>query len=155
MMYNEDTYNTNNYNVGILVLALLESISSSDSQVKEDSLLKAELLTLVDQLQKFFGGQYLAETVNMTDTQIKTYMQQQLDTVSLSDARVATLIKVMLETISISDIRTFVQSRSLQDFIVLIDTLTKQITDKRLNMESVRLQDWLRIDNAPYSDPWN
>lgn len=152
MMYNEDTYSTNNYNVGILVLALLESISSSDNQVKEDSLLKAELLTLIDQLQKFFGGQYLSETVNMTDIQIKTYMQEKLDTISFTDARVNSAIKVVLETISASDLRTVAYSMSQVDSLTLVDFLAKAITDKRF-LESIRLQSWLSVKKT--GDQWS
>jgi hypothetical protein len=151
-MYNEDTYNTNNYNVGILILALLESISSSDSQVKDGSLLKTELLTIVDVLQKFFGGEYLVETISMTDVQLKTYSLNRLESIACTDARVNTTLKVLIETISASDLRTLAYTMNQVDSITLSDFIAKAITDKKF-LESIRLQSWLSVKKT--GDQWS
>jgi len=155
--YNEDLYNTNNYNAGFILLALFESITSSDSQSKDDTTaIKAETIALADSLYKLFNAApFITDSIATNDVLLNMPIKSLLDIVSVTDVKTIDFVKSLPETITLADVRAFVQSRSLQDFIVLIDTLTKQITDKRLSMESVRLQDWLRIDNAPSSDPWN
>lgn len=154
MQYNEDLYNSSNYNVGVLALALFESMTASDNRTLSDSQALNELVTLVDVLQKFFGGQILVETATLSDVQLKTYFAEKLDILSLTDARVATVLKTFLETLTLADVRTLALSVQLGDFTILLDDLTKQITDKRLT-EGFRLQDWLSTKKRPAENIWS
>lgn len=153
--YNEIQYNQNLYNAAVLVLALFETITSTDAQTKSDSLLKIELITIIDVLQKIFNGAIFSETITSSDVRLMKPAKVLLDIMTITDTRVISLLRALPETITLSDLRTLVQNKPLSDFIVLVDVLTKQITDKRLPMDNIRLNDWLEIRNSPQSDPWN
>lgn len=45
-------------------------------------------------------------------------------------------------------------SIGLADFVLNSDSASKQITNKAVN-DTLRLNDWLEIRNAPQSDPWS
>lgn len=154
MQYNEDVYNSSAYNVGVLVLTLFESLASTDSDINDPSILKTELLTIVDVLQKFFGGQILTETITMSDVQLKTYFAGKLDIMSLTDARVATIGKVLLESMSATDLRTVFMETTKNEFILLVDSLSKFISNKRVD-ETLRLHDWLSVKKNPAGNIWS
>jgi hypothetical protein len=155
--YDEQMYNENLYNAAVLLLALFETVTSSDAQNKSDTTaIKAEAISLVDSLFKLFNeAPFATEFITPTDVRLMQPGKNLVDLITITDARVASFIKALPETLTISDVRTVILSRSYQDFMVLIDTLTKQVTNKQLPIESLRLNDWLRVVNAPQSDPWS
>ena len=155
--YNEQLFNENLYNAAVLLLALFESITSSDTQAKNDTTaIKAEAISLVDSLFKIFNeAPFVTDSITSTDALMNKPIKSLLDIITITDARVMTFLQTLPQTLTISDVRTMILSRSYQDFIVLIDILTKQVTNKQLPRENLRLNDWLRIVNAPQSDPWS
>lgn len=153
--YNEILYNEYLYNAAILVLALFETLTASDVKRNDDSILKTEIITVVDQLQRFFNGAIFAESILPTAVLLNKPQLVKLETMFMGDFLTFSVLRTLLETMTLSDVRTMVQAKPLSDFIVLVDDLTKQITDKRLPMDNIRLNDWLEIRNSPQSDPWN
>lgn len=154
--YNAAEYNEIMYNDNDVFLSLIESITSTDGTVpKDDSIVKTELITLIDNLQKYFNGAIFNDLITSSDVRLMMPVKAVADSLSLSDAKVIAFLKNLPETVTLTDLRTIVLQRSLVDFIILIDILTKQITDKRLPMETLRMSDWLSIRNSPQSDPWS
>lgn len=142
--YNTHQYNTKEYNAHVFVLNLFETITSTDAETNADSMLRQEVITIVDNLQKFFDGQILSDSIVPNDVLLNQAQIVKLDSLALTDTRTMNVLKVLLETMTLSDVRTMMMQTQLADFILMVDTLTKYISDKRLN-DSIRLQDWLSI----------
>ena len=51
------------------------------------------------------------------------------------------------------EVRTNMLSKPLADAEILVDSITKSITEKRLT-DAVTTNDWFTVKNAPQSDPW-
>jgi len=154
--YNVAEYNEVMYNDNDLFMLLTETITSTDGTVpKDDSILRTELLTLIDNLQKFFNGAVFNDMITASDVRLMQPMKSLVDSMTISDDRLITFLKSLPETVTLMDTIVFSQARSYQEFILLVDILTKQITNKQLPTESIRLNDWLEIRNNPQSDPWN
>lgn len=152
--YNEIYYNENLYNAAVLVLALFESLTSSDARTIDDLQgTLSEAITMADTLQRYFNGAIFNETLTPTDVILNQAQISKLDIMTLTDAFTATVLKSLLETMTLSDLRTMAQSRQFVESLVLVDILTKFISDKRLN-DSLRLQDWLNIKKNPAEQVW-
>lgn len=153
--YNEQDYNEPLYNDNDIYLIATETVSSTDANDTFDiTSLKTETISVIDNLQKFFYGQIFADSVLPTDVLLNQPQLVKLETMLLSDVKTFAVLKVLLETMTLSDVRIMVQTRSLQEFIVLVDNLTKQIVGKRLN-ESIRLQDWTSLNKRPAANVWS
>jgi hypothetical protein len=57
------------------------------------------------------------------------------------------------ETLGLNDTQALNPMINIIDAILLVDALTKSISDKRLN-ETIRLQDWLSIKKKPAANIW-
>ena len=62
------------------------------------------------------------------------------------------LILYFTEAIAAADARMQTLSRPLVDAMILVDSLTKSITNKLLT-DVIKLKDWLSIKKDP-ADPW-
>lgn len=152
--YNEIYYNENCYNAAVLVLALFETLTSTDAKVFDDSVTHAELFTLMDNLQKIFNGAIFNEMLTPSDVLLNQAQIAKLDILALTDVRTASFIKLLLETMTLADVREMVLSRTFGDAVVLLDTLTKFISNKGLN-DTIRVQDWLSIKKNPAENIWS
>lgn len=154
--YNAAEYNEIMYNDNDIFMTLTESITSTDGTVpKDDSMLREDLLTLVDNLQKFFNGAMFNDMITSSDVRLMRPAKALVETMTLDDVRLIAFFKALPDTVTLSDLLTFVNSQSLTEFILLVDSLTKQITDKRLPSDFLRLNDWLEMRKNPQPDPWN
>lgn len=81
-------------------------------------------------------------------------VQNLFETQGMMDADVTQPQIVKLETVTNTDTLTNSTQKPLVGEVILsLDSLSRQITDKRLSA-TVRLSDWLSISNSPQSDPW-
>ena len=152
--YNAAQYNTKQYNASLLYLSLIEAIASTDTDTMSGDYLRSEVITVVDNLQKYFNGQIFSDFVVPTDVLLNEAQLLKLESLGVTDARTMSILAVLLETMTLSDVRTMMMSMSLVDSTVLVDTLTKYISDKRLN-DSIRLQDWLSTRKNPAANVWS
>lgn len=154
--YNAFEYNTKQYNASTLVLNLFEAITSTDDVPKTPAALRAETLTLADNLFKLFNSApFITDFITSTDVRLMYPAKSLPEMMTITDVRLIAFFKTLPDSLTLADMVFFVQSRTYQDFIILVDTLTKQITDKRLPTDNVQLSDWLEIRNNPQSDPWS
>lgn len=153
--YNEQDYNAPLYNDNDLYVSLTESVSSADARTYMDSLAKTDLVTLVENLIRYFNGQILSDIVSTPDNMVKTSIKTLSESVIPTDDTVTrTFMKNLVEILTPADVRTFFYYMQKVDAVNLVDALSKQITNKRVG-DTVTLNDWFTIENNPQSDPWS
>lgn len=145
--YNEIYYNENVYNAAILVLGLVESLTSSDGLGKELQRLAFESLPLADNLLRFFNqvDEMNLDYFSPTDYETIEFNKAAVDSVATSDSPViVSFVKGLLESMSPADAINFVYTTSKSESVVLSDAVFKAITNKRI-AEILRLKDWVSL----------
>lgn len=154
-MYNLNPYNIAPYNGGYISLDLNEALSPSDFIDTEDyKRLLVESVPLIDNLLRFFNqvDEMGLDYLNTTDITDIEFIKAVTDTLGTNDAPVVvSFVKLLLESMPLADVATFVYTTSKVESVVLVDTVTKAISDKRLS-EGLRLQDWIRLTKT--GDVW-
>lgn len=71
----------------------------------------------------------------------------------LEDITTLTDLRGFQEVITLSDAVSFYLLRTLSDYSILLDDLTKEVTDKRLT-DTLTLKNWIIPAKRPQSDSW-
>jgi hypothetical protein len=177
--YNAVQYNTASYDATVLLYTLTDSQGSSDARVAEaDPVLLDAEMTMAALVSSVLNGKFEFVTLSEPEATApaiyntfsynarmynqpsaagfaKVVIAPKLDVLIPTDSisSLASFFRTLPESLSASDITSILSEIRLAEAIVIEDSLTKQITDKRMTA-AIRLNDWLEVKQSPQSDQW-
>lgn len=153
--YNLMLYNENLYDAGILVLGLFDSVSGADVEFPYAQLVKTELFTLADTLYKLLNNDPWLDDVVPMSAIVAFLVSKPLsgELITLSEICTRFSDKPLADSVSLLETLVNEFNTAYFDFILLTDSLTKQMTNKGL-FDEMQLNDWLAVE-PKYLDDWH
>jgi hypothetical protein len=121
-----------------LTLSVSDSLTLTDSIIKDVSKPISDTITLTDAATKLFG-KVLSDSITLTDAVAKLVGKALSDSIALTDSKILTVGKVLSDTIALTDSLAKAVTKALSDTITATDS--KALLTGKVLSDSVALTD--------------